>query len=168
MTNERIKRVRHTVGLSIVALALIFMVVWCYVTVENNRIKVPAYGWESLSILVEAGLEARLVVDDAGIIRLVSPTVAGICGYAPEELLGKPASILVPPNMLGPHLAGFANHLADKTIGQVKRIACDLQKKDGSLVYVEIILRIMTIDYKRYAVVTITLQEKIINIEKSS
>ena len=62
-----------------------------------------------LGAIFAACPDAVLVVDDAGMIVLSNPAVTSLFGYYPEELIGEPVNVLLPPGNQARHLG----HLRD-------------------------------------------------------
>ncbi len=62
-----------------------------------------------LGAIFSASPDAVLVVDDAGTIVLSNPAVTSLFGYYPEELVGEPVNVLLPPGNQARHL----DHLRD-------------------------------------------------------
>lgn len=57
-----------------------------------------------LGAIFSACPDAVLVVDDAGTIVLSNPAVTSLFGYYPEELVGEPVNVLLPPGNQARHL----------------------------------------------------------------
>ena len=58
-----------------------------------------------LEALVQVADDAFVVCDKDGITRFVNPAVKALFGYEPQELLGKPISILIPTELQNRHTA---------------------------------------------------------------
>lgn len=57
-----------------------------------------------LGAIFSASPDAVLVVDDTGTIVLSNPAVTSLFGYYPEELVGEPVNVLLPPGNQARHL----------------------------------------------------------------
>ena len=89
----------------------------------------------------EANPDAVVVVDQAGHINFANSRVEAVLGYLPEELLGKPHSVLIPERFRGPHagyMAGFMSNPSSRMMGDALELAA--LRKDGSEFRVEISL----------------------------
>ncbi len=62
-------------------------------------------------VVVETASDVVVSIDENGKIILASPATNRIFGYAPEELIGKPLTVLMPKAMRGLHEAGFKRYL---------------------------------------------------------
>lgn len=51
-----------------------------------------------LRAILDAAVDAIVTIDTQGVIEAVNPAVTRIFGYAPEELLGRNVSVLMPPS----------------------------------------------------------------------
>lgn len=131
-------------------------------TVEHLEHDLAKVTKEVNSRIINLGLESRIVADASGTIILCSPTAAEVCGYRPNELLGKPAHILVAQEYVRGHAEAFANAFKnDDKLGTVSIVRCMLRKKDGSTRPVEVIVRMVEDSDGKRAVVTLTPVEKI-------
>lgn len=139
-------QVRHSLGFGMAAIVLVGMCLYFYIQVKNIQLNVPVeYATEDevQDAIVEMGIESRIVTDQAGVIKLCSPTAANICGYDPRELLGKHASILIPDDMKTKHLVAFNLKANEKNVGRVSEaVSCRVLMKDGRTRPVSIITRI--------------------------
>ena len=63
-------------------------------------------------VVVETASDAVVSIDESGTIILANPAIKRIFGYAPEELIGKPLTVLMPGAMGKLHEAGFKRYLA--------------------------------------------------------
>jgi PAS domain S-box-containing protein len=69
-----------------------------------------------LSSIIDTAADAIIVADEQGTIQSANRSTTSIFGYAPEELVGRHASMLLAPNLrdgLRAYLAGFAKKRAD-------------------------------------------------------
>ncbi len=89
----------------------------------------------------EASPDAVVVVGPAGRIDFANARVEALLGYPPNELLGKPLSVLIPERYRGlhvSHLAGYMNNPSSRMMGAGLKLAA--LRKDGSEFMVEISL----------------------------
>jgi PAS domain S-box-containing protein len=71
--------------------------------------------------LLEAAPDAMVIVDDAGVIRLVNAQTEALFGYPRAELLGQPIEMLVPHRFRGQHPGhrhGYADNQKVRPMGQ--------------------------------------------------
>jgi formate hydrogenlyase transcriptional activator len=73
------------------------------------------YSEEQHRLVVETASDAVISLDESSTILLANPATTRVFGYAPEELIGKPLTILMPEFLRKLHEAGFKRYLA---IGQ--------------------------------------------------
>jgi PAS domain S-box-containing protein len=62
-------------------------------------------------VVVETASDAVVSIDESGTIILANPATKRIFGYDPEELIGKPLTVLMPGTMRGLHEEGFKRYL---------------------------------------------------------
>jgi PAS domain S-box-containing protein len=62
-------------------------------------------------VVVETASDAVVSIDESGAIILANPATKRIFGYAPEELIGKPLTVLMPGAMGKHHETGFKRYL---------------------------------------------------------
>ena len=62
-------------------------------------------------VVVETASDVVVSIDENGKIILANPATERIFGYAPEELIGKPLTVLMPRAMRELHEAGFKRYL---------------------------------------------------------
>ncbi|MEV0220394.1 PAS domain S-box protein [Streptomyces sp. NPDC050704] len=91
--------------------------------------------------LLEAAPDAMVIVDDAGVIKLVNAQTEALFGYRREELLGHPVELLVPGRFRGHHTPHRDGYVANR---QVRPMGAGLElhglRKDGTEFPVEISL----------------------------
>jgi PAS domain S-box-containing protein len=96
---------------------------------------------ERFRLVVEANINGLLVVDREGRIVLVNPALAGMFGYAREELVGQTLDMLLPEAGRSFHAGYFAAYLRDpeaRPMGMGRELYG--RRKDGSLFPIEISL----------------------------
>jgi PAS domain S-box-containing protein len=62
-------------------------------------------------VVVETASDAVVSIDEGGTIILANPATKRIFGYAPEELIGKPLTVLIPGAMRKLHQSSFKRYL---------------------------------------------------------
>src|SRR5216683_2740487 len=70
------------------------------------------YSEERHRLVVETASDAVISLDESSTILLANPATTRVFGYAPEELIGKPLTILMPEFLRKLHEAGFKRYLA--------------------------------------------------------
>jgi PAS domain S-box-containing protein len=63
-------------------------------------------------VMVEMASDAVVCLDEKGAILLANAATARVFGYEPEELIGKPLTVLMPEYLRQLHEAGFRRYLA--------------------------------------------------------
>ena len=112
---------------------------------------------ENILSLFNASASAIMQVDEHGLVRIANNSVMTIFGYTPEELVGKPISILIPEKYQARHanyLSSFLDSPENRNMG--KGNSFPGRHKNGSTIYVSIGLTVMC---QRPAVVAVTITE---------
>jgi PAS domain S-box-containing protein len=98
-------------------------------------------------------IDGVLSIDSAGLVQFCNPAVTQIFGYAPEELIGRDLSMLMPE----PHRSGHAGYLRSyldggpaRAIGATRQLTG--MHKDGRLVPIELDISEFSIGGERYFV----------------
>jgi diguanylate cyclase (GGDEF)-like protein/PAS domain S-box-containing protein len=99
----------------------------------------PADEGERLRRVIEAAPNAMVMIDQAGLIRLVNSQTEKLFGYGRSELLGSPVEMLVPQRARGHHEAYRRGYFAEPNT-RAMGAGRDLYglRKDGSEVPIEI------------------------------
>jgi two-component system sensor kinase FixL len=98
---------------------------------EQNE---PARGDVLFRAVIEAALDAIIVIDRGGAIRSANRATERIFGYDAAELVGRNVKILLPEPYAGEHDGYLANYLRTgktKIIGFGRDVSC--RRKDGSV-----------------------------------
>jgi PAS domain S-box-containing protein len=98
-------------------------------------------------LLFEFSPNAVVVTDDKGMIRLANPRVAGLFGYAIDELIGQPVEILVPERFRSGHPARQGVDratLQNRQMGTVVELFG--RRKDGSEFPADVMLKRLETD----------------------
>jgi diguanylate cyclase (GGDEF)-like protein/PAS domain S-box-containing protein len=94
-----------------------------------------------LAALLNAASEGILEIDGTGRIVFVNPALCELFGYRPDEMLGQPVEMLVPPAFRDAHVArraDFSTGARSRPMGSGLDIAG--VRKDGSLIAIDISL----------------------------
>ncbi len=103
-----------------------------------------------LRAIVDAAVDGIITIDEQGIIESVNSAVQCIFGYAPEELVGRNISVLMPEPHRSAHDAYIANYLRTgqrKIIG-IGREALG-QRKDGTIFPIDLAVSELRIEGHR-------------------
>jgi PAS domain S-box-containing protein len=100
--------------------------------------------------VLEAAPDGVVVVDTDGTILLANPEIGRLSGWSPDELVGMAVEVLVPadarPRHTG-HRAAFAGAAHSRPMGS--NLQLSMNRKDGSLLPVEIMLSPVAIGDRR-------------------
>jgi PAS domain S-box-containing protein len=98
--------------------------------------------------LLEAALDAIVIIDNEGRILEFNPAAEKTFGYARSEVLGRPlADAIIPPHLRPAHQAGFSRFLSTgdgRVVG--RRIESLAMRKDGSELPVELAITRIPLD----------------------
>ncbi len=90
-------------------------------------------------LITESSSDVIMVIDAASTIRSVNPAVRRVFGWSPQELVGRPVTDLIPPELRERHQSGIARYLRT---GQSRMSWSGNRwpglRRDGSLVSLEI------------------------------
>ena len=67
---------------------------------------------EAQRVVVETASDAVVSIDENGDIQFANPATTRVFGYDPEEVIGKPLTMLMPEYMRELHKSGFTRYLA--------------------------------------------------------
>lgn len=97
--------------------------------------------------ILETAVDAILVIDTHGIIQLANPAIERLFGYAPDELIGRNVSMLMPSPDGERHDGHIARYLAtgEKRIIGIGREVLGL-RKDGSTIPVSLSVSEMKVE----------------------
>lgn len=104
-----------------------------------------------ISSIVDGVAEGIITLDDAGSIQSFNNGASVIFGYAPDEVLGRNITMLMPPDMRAAHETGMQRYLATgmpHVIGQ-KSIEVPGLHKDGSRFALELAIGEIEFDGRR-------------------
>jgi PAS domain S-box-containing protein len=111
---------------------------------------------ERFRLVVEAAPHATLMVDGRGRIGLINRRGEELFGYTRDDLIGQPVDVLVPERVRGTHpyhVQGFFSAPAARPMGVGRELFA--QRKDGSLVPVEIGLSPLELPEGRHTLASI-------------
>jgi PAS domain S-box-containing protein len=90
-------------------------------TDEVGEAPVPA-GWDDAPVRESA--HGAIAVDEANRVVAVSRPLAGLLGWAPDDLVGRRVVAIIPPRFREAHVAGFSRHLST---GNARALGVDLE-----------------------------------------
>jgi PAS domain S-box-containing protein len=108
-------------------------------------------------MLFSTAAEGLVVVDDSGAILMHNPRLGSLFGYADGELIGRPIEDLLPADMRHRHVQhrlGYNAHPVQRSMGSGMDLKA--QRKDGSVMPVEVSLNHFKVDEKSYVMGLVT------------
>ena len=111
---------------------------------------------ENFRVVIEGSPSGMLMVDDRGTVLLVNRQLEQLLGYPRDELVGRNVSMLVPITVRGSHderLQGFFAAPSRRSMGEGRDLFG--QKKDGTLVPIEIGLNPVQTDRGAFAIASV-------------
>ncbi len=105
-----------------------------------------------LGAIFSGSPDAVVVIDEAGTVVLSSPAVTDLFGYFPEELVGEPVELLVPPALRDRH-RGHVQLFFDAPRARQMGVGLELagRHRDGEEFAVDVSLTPVEVRGKRYA-----------------
>ena len=103
--------------------------------------------------LLEGSIEGVYILDEEGIIRIANQAMADLFGYGrPDELIGQPGTILVPP----PERERLQQYYEARLRGEhaPRRHMVEAVRKDGSSLWIESLVSIISWDQSPAVLVT--------------
>ncbi len=96
-----------------------------------------------LKAVVDASVDAIVVMDEQGVLRSANPATFEIFGWEPEALIGNPVTMLMPPAMRPMHEQGLMRYLRTGSgrIVDSQMVEVEGLHRDGTLVPVELTVR---------------------------
>jgi len=104
------------------------------------------------SMVLNASPDGILWVNEQGNILMANPAMQKIAGYAPDELLGKNVSVLLPPNLTPSHQKALENFFSAPFSRAMGSNRLKLRHRDGALLPVDISLGHWEDDNGKYAI----------------
>lgn len=99
---------------------------------------------------------ALIVADRSGTIRFANPAFCAMFGYADDEIIGQPLTLIIPERMRGAHTAGMSNVAGGSKPGLAgKPVEVSAIKSDGTEFPIEITLATWSDDGEFWAGATI-------------
>jgi PAS domain S-box-containing protein len=98
-----------------------------------------------LSAVLRSATDAIVCADHAGLITLWNPAAAQMLGWAEDEVMGRPLTLMIPQRYHDPHNAGIlrmSRGEEPRIIGQVVEV--EAQARDGTEIPVELSLATWT------------------------
>jgi len=88
--------------------------------------------------VVEAATDAIVTIDERGRVQFANPAIEAIFGYAPEELIGRELTMLMPSDVAERHKSGLAAYVATgrRTIAW-RAVALTGRHRSGALIPLE-------------------------------
>jgi PAS domain S-box-containing protein len=96
--------------------------------------------------LTEATQDAIVVADEEGRICLFNPAAERMFGWAANEAIGQPLTVLMPEEYHKKHAAGFARYLASRQARVIGRpLELHGRRRDGTTFPVELVLSVIDV-----------------------
>lgn len=115
---------------------------------EERRIAIDAlhHKEEQIRAVMDNLLDCILTIDVKGIVRSANPALAHVLGYAPEEVIGRHISMLMPEPHRSGH-DGYLEHYLRTGKARVIGIGCEVEglHKDGRLIPLELTVNEYTV-----------------------
>ena len=101
-------------------------------------------------LLWQTSTDVVLMVSESNLIRFANPAILQVLGYRPEEVVGRPLTMLQPERLREAHRHGFARYLATGTRKlDWRAVEIVARHRDGREIPVEISFSDMQIDGSR-------------------
>jgi len=95
--------------------------------------------------VVDQGLEALIVADRQGVIRIWNARAEALFGYPASEAVGKSLDLIIPEHLRAAHWQGYRQAIATgRTRSDGKPILTRATHKNGSKLYVELAFGIVS------------------------
>jgi two-component system, NtrC family, response regulator HydG len=91
---------------------------------------------EYLKTLLDTMQDALMAVDEQGSVVAVNPAMEQLTGYRRDELVGSPCTLLEGSTCPKERAGGGRKHCALFNSGGVRRLKCEIRRKDGTKVTV--------------------------------
>jgi len=95
----------------------------------------------SLAMIVDTSLDAIVVADETGVVRVYNPAAETIFGWSRDEAIGQPMTrLMIPGRHHAAHEAGMKRFLetGEKTVIDTGRVQLDARHKSGRIFPVEL------------------------------
>jgi PAS domain S-box-containing protein len=130
------------VALIVISVILVFVpMLWYNTVLLNKRDRQRKLNEKKFELLLDAAPDATVVVNESGVIQLISRQVENLFGYTRSELIGQQVEILIPSDVKEKHVhhrKGFFAHSGMRPMGA--GIELRAIKKDQTSFPVEISL----------------------------
>jgi PAS domain S-box-containing protein len=88
-------------------------------------------------LLTDNATDIIACYDDKGTFHFLSPSIASVLGYTPEELLGGSSFAFMHPDDTGPVVQAFTDFFRDNPGSQSTRVEYRAFRKDGAMIWLE-------------------------------
>jgi PAS domain S-box-containing protein len=117
------------------------------VTEKTIALEMLAHSEHRYRQLAEASLDGIVLADERGIVQMFNPAAERIFGYAAEEVLGRPATMLVPEELRAQHererVAFLQSRVPSGLFGRTTEL--HMLRKDGSELPCEMALSVLSV-----------------------